>query len=817
MVIRMTDSIDFGFVVFSKLLGEHADLATTIKSEADTRLKIIDTVLIEVLGWAKSDVATEEKAGDGFLDYKLSIDGIARVVLEAKRAARRFDFETREGGAAYKLSGPACKNADLQEGVHQAVEYSAYKGCELAVVTNGCEWLVFRSNRIGDGTETLDGKGFIFSSLATIRDNFKLFYDLLAKPTVSKLTFRGIFQEAEGRVIRHPGFSRSLRTPTTATLLPQPDVAPQLDRIMTSFFQRLSDERDRNMIALCFVETKESRAAEQRLLRLAEDLVGHIRSLDTRSGEQLSDLLVRARSAGLNQFILLVGTKGAGKSTFIELFFDRKLPQPLKDVCVPISINLADSDGDESKILEWLRRSLLEKAEAALADHAPTWDEIIGHMFFGEYQRWISGTMANLYKADKEAFKVEFGRHIEGIRQDQPLEYLRGLLRNLVKGRKQLPCLVFDNADHFSIDFQERVFQFARALFEQELCVVIMPITDKTSWQLSRQGALQSFENEALLLPTPSAREVLRMRIQFVLKKMEEDSGRERGEYFVGKGIRVSVRDLVKFVRGLQELFLNSPKSAYTLGQLANHNIRDVLEIARSLVNSSYVGLEELFKAYVIDNAIQVPEFKIRRALIRGRYDIYQSASSKYVHNIFDLNSEMESTPLLGLRMLQCLKDGVIRSGDTQSRYTGKAELIGYLTSMGIERRPISLWLDALLKKALVLNYDPTCISESSATQLELSPSGELHLFWGQGNFDYLESMAEVTPIRDEGAFRSIEEASWGSGRQRAMALIEAFTTYLRREDQLHCQVPDHESYRGQRELIGRPLGTHRHKCGVRR
>lgn len=275
----------------------------------------------------------------------------------------------------------------------------------------------------------------------------------------------------------------------------------------------------------------------------------------------------------------------------------------------------------------------------------------------------------------------------------------------------------------------------------------------------------------------------------------------------MGKGIRVSVADLVKFVHGLQELFLNSPKSAYMLGQLANHNIRDVLEIARSMVNSPYVGLDEMFKVYVVNNAIHVPDYKIRKALIRGRYDMFLAGSSKYVHNIFDLNSEMESTPLLGLRMLQFLKDGVIRSGDTQSRYTGKGELIGYFTAMGIERRAISLWLDALLKKALVLNYDPTCTSEASATQLELSPAGEQHLFWGQGNFDYLEAMAEVTPIRDEGIFRSIEEASRGTGRDRAMALIGAFAQYLRGEDRLFCQVPHHESYSGQRELIIRHIG----------
>src|SRR5690606_9455032 len=118
---------------------------------------------------------------------------------------------------------------------------------------------------------------------------------------------------------------------------------------------------------------------------------------------------------------------------------------------VPISVNLADSDGDEQTILDWLRRNLLAKAEAALQGRAPTWDEIVGHMFFGEYQRWSAGTMSHLYKRDKEAFKIEFGKHIEALRETDPVQYLRGLLKNFVRARDQLPCLVFDNADHFSI------------------------------------------------------------------------------------------------------------------------------------------------------------------------------------------------------------------------------------------------------------------------------------------------------------------------------------------------------------------------------
>lgn len=746
------DTVDVALEQFQRLLSHYSSFSETIRTEADTRFKLVNDILTDVLGWDKSDIQTEERAGLGFLDYKLSVGGLGKVVIEAKRASRDFNLQNRDCAGAYKLSGAVFKSESVQEGIRQAIEYAAYKSCELACVTNGNEWVVFRANRIGDGIDTLDGKAFVFPSLLCVESSFQAFFDLLGKSRVTNLVFRGVFQEAEGRIIRHPGFQRRLRVPESAVLLEQSSVTPALDRIMTSFFQRMSDDKDRKMLELCFVETKESRAAEQRLLRLAEDLVGHIQSLDTRSGVQLSDLLERASVASINQFILLVGTKGAGKSTFIQRFFDLKLPSHLRGVCIPITVNLADSDGDEGVVLDWLRRTLLAKAEAALGGQTPTWDELIGHMFFGEYQRWATGTMAHLHSKDKQEFKIQFGKHIESIRRDQPLEYIRGLLKNFVKGRKQIPCLIFDNADHYSIDFQEKVFQFARSLFEQELCVVIMPITDKTSWQLSRQGALQSFENEALLLPTPSPKQVLEKRIDFVLDQIADESPKEKGSYFVGKGIQVNMSDLVKFVKGLEEIFLNSENTAHWLGQLANHNIRDVLELSRDLVNSPHIGLDEAFKAYVVGSAVHIPDMKTRKALLYGRYDICLADSRKYVHNIYNLNGEIETSPLLGLRILQALRDAIIRHGDTKNRFIAKPELTAYLQGMGLDRRVLSLWLDALLKKALIVNYDPTCVDEEHATQLEISPSGDLHWFWGGGNWDYVFAMAEVTPIYDQRA-----------------------------------------------------------------
>lgn len=798
------DSMDFGYRKFKDLIRELPKFSHTLHNEADVRMKIVNDILTEALFWEKQDIVPECHTGPGFADYILSIGAVSKMVVEVKKLSRTFGLSTRPCGVAYKLSGPAFKNKDADEGIQQVIKYSAFKNTELACVTNGYEWIVFRSNRIGDGTDTLDGKAFAFPSLECIDHSFALFFDLIAKQHVRDLKFRAIFREAEGKVIRPSAFRRTLRPAENATFLPQPAVVPLLDRLMTTFFQRLSDENDREMVEYCFVETNESRAAERHLLRVAEELVGHIQTLDTESGAQLLDLIDQARISRIKQFVLLVGTKGAGKSAFINRFFDLKLAEELKSAIIPIIVNLAESDGTSSTIIDWLRSSLLEKAESALGAATPTWDELVGHMFFREYTRWAQGTMKHMYESDKEQFKIEFGKHIESIRKDKPLDYLRGLLKGFVNGRRQLPCIVIDNADHFSIELQDSVFQFARALFDQEICVVIMPITDKTSWHLSQQGALQSFDNESLILPTPSPKVVLEKRITYVLGKMEELEEHDGANYLVGKGIRVSVKDVVKFARGLQGIFLNAPTVGATVGHLANRNIREVLHLSRDVINSPHIGIDEIFKTYVLGEAIHVPPYKTTRAIIRGRYDIYVDATNKFVRNIYALNGELETTPLLGLRMLQLLRDAVVLGGDTKSRYMAKSDLYEYLVAMGIDRRAVGLWLDALLKSAMIFNYDPTCTEEDSATSLEIAPAGELHLRWGGGNYEYVAAMAEVTPIHDEPSYERILDASKRKGGERFRQMRAAFTQYLLVEDQMFCRIPDHTSYQGQHELSAR-------------
>src|SRR5437879_5049204 len=106
----MKDAIDFAFDKFSKVLRDVAGYAPSIETESDTRLKIIDRVLIEVLGWTHESIKTSEQAGTGFTDYVLRIGSSSRLVLEAKKDGLSFDLNGRQSAQAYKLNGAVFKN-----------------------------------------------------------------------------------------------------------------------------------------------------------------------------------------------------------------------------------------------------------------------------------------------------------------------------------------------------------------------------------------------------------------------------------------------------------------------------------------------------------------------------------------------------------------------------------------------------------------------------------------------------------------------------------------------------------------------------------
>ncbi len=802
-VCAQMENLDDAAESFKKLVAEVTEgkYWESIISEEDTRMKIIDRVFTEILGWPHVDIFLESNAGKDFIDYRCTIGGKNRLIIEAKRGGRDLGINASHAARYFKLNGTVFNTEAAKEGIYQAIKYCGFRSAELACVTNGRQWFIFRGARGADGTDTLDGLACTFGSLDAVIEKFPLFYELLAHESVSQFSYRALFREAEGQPVRKSSAKVSARHPDSRTMLRSEQLSLDLDRIMQSFFRDLTAEDDSEARRACFVTTNESRSAEQGLSRIAEELRDKVRSLNTAETVDLAHVIRRVREMHRHELVLLVGTKGAGKTTFIERFFEDILPTELKADCAVIRVDLSASSSNAATITTWLNEHLLEVAEqAAFTSGAPTYEEIVG-MYFNEYKRWSEGHARPLYESDKTQFKIEFGRHIEQSRRERPHDYITHLLFRLAFGHHKVACLVFDNADHFDVPFQEEVFKYAHSLYLSSVCLVIVPITDTTSWQLAKQGPLQSFFTDSFFLPTPPTELVLRKRIEYIQQKVADEEPEKGRGYFFNRAIPLEIENIRAFTACLQTVFINTGEVADWIGRLCNHDIRRCLQLTREVIASPHIKAADLLKLHVDRTTVVANVDDIKAAIIRGKYDIYYNTVHSFVQNVFNFVPEIDTTPLLPCRILQFLRDTRTGNEDNDRRYALVDTIVEYFHGMNIEPRNTRTCLDMLLKSGLVLSYDPTSESIVKTVKCELAPSGEQHWMWAQWDWSYLEAMSEVTPLFDVVKAEEIR-SRLGSGRPHLRrSAIRRFVQYLIAEDEHYCVIPKHDAYGGQHQV----------------
>ena len=113
------EPIDAAFEKFQRLVYEINQPAywDSIKSEADTRMKIVDPIFTEVLGWPKAEIHLESTAGKKFIDYRCTIHTLNRLIIEAKKEARDLGINEDHAARFFQLNGAVFSGEAAQEGI----------------------------------------------------------------------------------------------------------------------------------------------------------------------------------------------------------------------------------------------------------------------------------------------------------------------------------------------------------------------------------------------------------------------------------------------------------------------------------------------------------------------------------------------------------------------------------------------------------------------------------------------------------------------------------------------------------------------------
>ncbi|MHB8369068.1 MAG: AAA family ATPase [Leptospirales bacterium] len=795
-------TLDEAKAAFDKLRVEWAPILKTIDNEANTRFKLIDQILNLVLGWHKlEDFSLEKHSESGYADYVLSADGRDRMVVEAKSKGDVLVDTSAKSIQYLAVKSAALKNA--QVGLNQAQGYCVSTGTIFAVLTSGIEWVAYLAIR-EHGKKPSEGKVIVFPSLDAISQEFSQFWDLFSRQAVLEERFKVRIHEVEGLRIQSSEVLKPLLKTSDIRFLPKNKLALDLDRVFKEFFSSMAGENDPEMLAQCFVDSKESKEADINLEKIASSLIGQLELISSEEGRQLQQKMQNAIEAKHGDFVLIIGNKGAGKTTFIDRFFRLVLPSRLKESCTLIRIDVGDSTGDPSTIVSWLDQQILHTLEQTLFENGiATYDQLQG-IFYSEYCRQKNGPFKILYDTNKDSFKIKFGEYLDELRTNQIHTYIEQLLRDIVNNRKKMPCLVFDNTDHFNEKFQEAVFQYAQSLFRRVFSFVICPITDRTIWELSKHGPLQSYDTTSFYLPVPAIKSVLEKRINFIRKKLTEGDQITRGEYFVGKGIRLSIGNIEAFAACIEEIFITNQGLTRIIGSFSNFDIRRCFQLTQNIVTSPHVKIDDLARIYLTSGVITINHRLIYMAILCNESNHFSQNSSNFVMNIFEVQGDDLTSPLIKLRILKFFMDIESQSGqDIQKSHAPVEDVINYFNSMGISQTTVKAHIQRLASSQLLATYDAAEQEIKEDSLLRITPSGKIHYEWAMGNQAYLTEAALVAPLR---CCQTRDElmSLWSNQKKNRKdwdELARKFTEYCLEQDRIFCVVPEMESYKSQKTL----------------
>jgi len=332
---------------------------------------------------------------------------------------------------------------------------------------------------------------------------------------------------------------------------------------------------------------------------------------------------------------LIIGAVGAGKSTFTKRYYNFLIPKELRaatkwafvdfNVLPPDLKNLrtwiADKfissfsetnrvDVDSLKELEKIFGADLNKFEKGPA-------KLIREASENEYRRKKADALTQ-WVADKEKFVESIARYYSGDKHF-------GLV------------IVFDNVDRRSRDEQLKIFEAAQWFKDITRALVIVNLRDTTFEAHRDEPPLDAFINAVnFYIRPPRFAQVIRKRLELILENLAGEISPIQ-TYTLESGTKISypASRLGEFLVGIYSSLFQSRtfQFAAALEALVAKNVRRALGMFADIIVAPHVLAGDLTGAALTEGSLRIPEARLIRALMRGRYKYY-SSRSPYIKNI---------------------------------------------------------------------------------------------------------------------------------------------------------------------------------------
>ena len=499
--------------------------------------------------------------------------------------------------------------------------------------------------------------------------------------------------------------------------------------------------------------------------------------IDTETSNEFSEGIKRASTSLISQgrkkpLILLIGSVGSGKSTFIRHFQHKIFPKEELEKTAWLYIDMNSAKNSIKGDYDWIAERIYDSLKLQYTQE--------------DFERLE--TMLQVYKKDIQDFEKGFGKLLKNTEKyntelyglirkahENPEKRLKRYIDFLCNKYKKIHIVVLDNCDKKTAEEQLTMFDVSQWLREYFPFLIIMPLRDSTYDAYQNQPPLDTvIKDLTFRIDPPDFLTVLKYRLSYIFR-LQKASWQGRGyELSANKHVELKKDDFINYFRSILNAIRKDPFAKDIFYGLANRNIRRGIEIFLNFCQSGHIPAEHFLKMRVTDGSYTLPPYLILNALMRGNRKYYSSEVS-CIKNVF--SSEYSDTPPDPFICLDILSLLNVFANKKNKQVLTVRSLIDKLLIVSHREEVIKRELIRLIQEGLV-NYESNDSNFEENGQISISISGRQHLRLLR-NINYLSACSEDVYYQDTDlAVQIAERMKYQSASEKPLR-----STYLNAKD----------------------------------
>lgn len=733
---------DDGYRAIQRIYNKYKEYAYF--SEADTRCKIIDSILKEALGYSENNIVREAHVDSGFIDYKILISNSCRFIIEAKKSGDYFHIPGLYGNRKYKVNGIIQNIENLQSAMNQVQRYCIDEGCKYAVVFNGHQIVIFSAIVLGMSWK--EGYCYIFHSLEDIKNNFGLLWDILSLDSVKNGSLISYLDRSK----RELYFKRVIDDIYNRDEdLIRNNLYTYLQPISDIVFSELLNENRTEILKECYVFGK---------TKLHNDLKDYFQDNLPyfMSKYKIKDIIERDSEPEVfmqeyqskkdvtdGSIIVLLGGIGSGKSTFIHRFFKVVLTDKEKENILWFHIDFRNSPTNIREIEKYILNKIIDE-----------W----GNKYEFQFKALIDKYGFNQNKSNKK-------------------DYITKLF-NILQALKFSITLVIDNVDQHERIFQENIFKVANHIKDLLKTLTIVALREETFLASQRCGVFDAYYVHKFHISSPNFISLIIKRIDFTIKCLRNIDKQN----FLPVIPRDATNELITYFNIIRtSLNRDNPQAKKLKNFFDNISVGDMREALRMFSNfiiSGNLNVKEMFEKHNVSGNYQISYHQFLKAIILGEHRFYIQDKSKII-NLYDFDTTISDSHFNLLRILQYLSNKKDKYSELGRGYILINEIITIAETVSIKKDVIISSLKRLTEYNLVELNNLSKKNIESASYVKITFGGSYYLRYLAYNFVYLDLIFIDTPVTSQQTVDRLKEQYNSTELSKRLIRTEIFIDYL--------------------------------------